>query len=110
LSLVSVRVRILKKYLKKIRSSVQGVPGAKISVAQENSGPPVQKDISIELIGDNLDSLVKTSNRLKTYLAKQNIAGIENLVADVQNDKPEIVFDVDRERANREGIQQWANN
>ncbi|MBD1387317.1 efflux RND transporter permease subunit [Mucilaginibacter rigui] len=93
-----------KEILKRIRNSVQGIPGAKISVAQENSGPPVQKDISIEIIGDNLDSLVKTSNRLKAYLAKQNIAGIENLVADVQNDKPEIVFDVDRERANREGI------
>jgi len=93
-----------KLILQRIRTAVQGVPGAKISVAQENSGPPVQKDISIELIGDNLDSLVKTSNRLKSYLAKQNIAGIENLVADVQNDKPEIVFDIDRERANREGI------
>jgi multidrug efflux pump subunit AcrB len=93
-----------KEILKRIRASVQGVPGAKISVAQENSGPPVQKDISIEIAGDNLDTLVKTSNRLKSYLAKQNIAGIENLIADVQNDKPEIVFDIDRERANREGI------
>ncbi|TWR26163.1 efflux RND transporter permease subunit [Mucilaginibacter achroorhodeus] len=93
-----------KEILKKIRSSVQGIPGAKISVAQENSGPPVQKDISIEIAGDNLDSLVKTGNRLKAYLEKQNIAGIENLIADVQNDKPEVVFDVDRERANREGI------
>ncbi|PLW89168.1 efflux RND transporter permease subunit [Mucilaginibacter sp.] len=93
-----------KEILKRIRSSVQGIPGAKISVAQENSGPPVQKDISIEIAGDNLDSLVKTGNRLKAYLEKQNIAGIENLIADVQNDKPEIVFDIDRERANREGI------
>jgi len=80
------------------------IPGAKIAVAQENSGPPVQKDISIEIAGDNLDSLVKTSDRLKNYLGKQNIAGIENLIPDVQSDKPEIVFDVDRERANREGI------
>ena len=93
-----------KMVLKRIRNSVLGIPGAKISVTQENSGPPVQKDISIELIGDNLDSLVNTGIRLKAYLAKQNIAGIENLVADVQNDKPEIVFDIDRERANREGI------
>ncbi|QQL51382.1 efflux RND transporter permease subunit [Mucilaginibacter ginkgonis] len=93
-----------KKVLERIRGAVQGLPGVKISVQQENSGPPVQKDISIEIIGDNLDSLVATGNRLKSYLAKQNIAGIENLVADVQNDKPEIVFDVDRERANREGI------
>jgi multidrug efflux pump len=93
-----------KEVLAKIRSAVQGLPGVKIAVAQEASGPPVQKDISIEIIGDNIDSLVKTGSRLKTYLDKQNIAGIENLVADVQNDKPEIVFDIDRERANREGI------
>ncbi|WP_428331434.1 efflux RND transporter permease subunit [Mucilaginibacter sp.] len=93
-----------KKVLAKIRSAVQGIPGAKIAVAQESSGPPVQRDISIELIGDNLDSLVKTGDRLKSYLAKQNIPGIEGLTADVQNDKPEIVFDIDRERANREGI------
>lgn len=93
-----------KQVLSNIRKTVQGIPGVKIAVAQENSGPPVQKDISIELIGDNLDSLVKTGNRLKSFVAKQNIAGIENLTADVQNDKPEIVFDIDRERANREGI------
>jgi multidrug efflux pump len=94
-----------KAILAKIRKEIQGIiPGVKISVAQESSGPPVQKDISIELIGDNLDSLVKTGDRLKTYLAKQNIAGIENLTPDVESDKPVIVFDVDRERANREGI------
>ncbi|HVW94875.1 MAG TPA: efflux RND transporter permease subunit [Mucilaginibacter sp.] len=93
-----------KKILANIRKAVQGVPGAKISVTQENSGPPVQKDIAIEIIGDNLDTLVKTGQRLKDYINKQNIPGIENLIADVQSDKPVIVFDVDRERANREGI------
>ncbi|HTK21215.1 MAG TPA: efflux RND transporter permease subunit [Mucilaginibacter sp.] len=93
-----------KKVMENIRKSVQGMPGVKISVAQENAGPPVQKDISIEMIGDNLDTLVRTSDRLKKFIEQQNIAGIENLTPDVQNDKPEIVFDVDRERANREGI------
>ncbi|MGN6397513.1 MAG: efflux RND transporter permease subunit [Mucilaginibacter sp.] len=90
--------------LANIRKAIQGLPGVKISVAQEASGPPVQKDISIEIAGDNLDTLVNTGNRLKNFLAKQNIEGIENLTADVQSDKPEIVFDIDRERANREGI------
>jgi multidrug efflux pump subunit AcrB len=93
-----------KKIMENIRKSVLGVPGAKIAVAQENAGPPVQKDISIELIGDNLDTLVKTADRLKKHIDAQNIGGIEELIADVQSDKPEIVFDVDRERANREGI------
>jgi len=93
-----------KKIMERIRKAVQGYPGAKIAVAQENGGPPVQKDISIEITGDNLDTLVNTSDRLVKYINKQGIAGIEGLVPDLQADKPEIVFDVNRERANREGI------
>lgn len=94
-----------KVVMDKIRKAVEGtVPGGEISVAQENAGPPVQKDIDIEIAGGNLDTLVKTADRLKSYINHQNIGGIEGLVADVQADKPEIVFDVDRERANREGI------
>ncbi|WDF57155.1 efflux RND transporter permease subunit [Mucilaginibacter sp. KACC 22063] len=93
-----------KAILQRIRESVQGVPGARISVAQENSGPPVQKDISIEITGDNLDTIVRTADRMKKFIDAQKITGIEGLTADVQNDKPEIVFDIDRERANREGI------
>jgi multidrug efflux pump len=93
-----------KKVMERIRKSVQGMPGVKIAVAQENAGPPVQKDVSIEVIGDNMDTLVHTTDRLKKYIDQQNIAGIEGLTADVQSDKPEIVFDIDRERANREGI------
>ena len=93
-----------KEILKKIRASVQGIPGAQIAVNQEQSGPPTQKAISLEIAGDNLDTLVHTANNLKNYIAKQNIAGIEDLRPDVQSDKPEIVFDIDKERANREGI------
>jgi len=93
-----------REIMERIRQSVQGYPGAKIAVAQENGGPPVQKDISIEITGDNLDTLVNTSDRLVKYINKQGIAGIEGLVPDLQADKPEIVFDVNRERANREGV------
>ena len=66
-----------KVILQRIRSSVQGYPGAKIAVAQENNGPPVQKDISVEIVGDNLDTLVNTASRLKKFIDQQNIAGIE---------------------------------
>ncbi|MDB4901783.1 MAG: efflux transporter permease subunit [Mucilaginibacter sp.] len=99
-----------KKVMERIRRSVQGVPGAKIAVAQENAGPPVQKDISIEIAGDNLDTLVKTGERLKKYIEQRNIAGIEQLIPDIENDKPEIVFDINRERANREGVSTYQIN
>ena len=91
-------------YLDKIRKAVKGIPGAEITVAQEQGGPPTAKPISIEITGNNLDSLVKTSERLKQYLGSKQIAGIEELKSDFQNNKPEIIFDIDRERANREGI------
>ncbi len=91
-------------YMDKIRGVVKGIPGAEITVAKEQGGPPTAKPISIEITGDNLDSLVKTSENLKKYIVSKKIDGIEELKSDFQNNKPEIVFDVDRERANREGI------
>lgn len=93
-----------KEILSRIRKAVTGYPGAKITIDQEGGGPPTQKDISIELAADNLDTLTNTAENLKRYLVKQNIAGIEELSSDVKSDKPEIVFDINRERANREGI------
>lgn len=91
-------------YLDKIRDAVKGIPGAEITVAKEQGGPPTGKPVSIEITGDNLDSLIQTSIRLKQHLNVKNIAGIEELKSDFQNNKPEIIFDIDRERANREGI------
>jgi multidrug efflux pump subunit AcrB len=91
-------------YLDKIRNAVKGIPGAEITVAQEQGGPPTAKPISIEITGNNLDSLVKASESLKQYLVAKQIAGVEELKSDFQNNKPEIIFDIDRERANREGI------
>lgn len=91
-------------YIDKIRAAVKGVPGAEITVAKEQGGPPTAKPISIEITGDNLDSLIKTSEALKKYIVNKKIDGIEELKSDFQNNKPEIVFDLDRERANREGI------
>ena len=91
-------------YLAEIRKAVKGIPGAEISVTQEKAGPPTAKPISIEITGDDLDSIVATSEKLKSYLVAKNIDGIEELKSDFQNNKPEIIFDIDRERANREGI------
>lgn len=91
-------------YLSKIREAVKGIPSAEITLAQEQNGPPTSKPISIELTGDNLDALVSGSEQLKKYLDAKQIPGVEELKSDFQNNKPEIIFDIDRERANREGI------
>jgi len=91
-------------YLDLVRNAVKGIPGAQITVDQEKGGPPTAKPISIEITGDNLSALIKTSSDLKKHLEDKHIGGIEELKSDFQNNKPEIVFDINRERANREGI------
>lgn len=91
-------------YLDKVRNAVKGIPGAEITVDQEKAGPPTAKPISIQITGDNLGDLMKTSKSLKYYLDSLRIGGIEELKSDFQDNKPEIVFDINRERANREGI------
>ncbi len=91
-------------YLTKIRGAVKGIPGAEISVDQEQGGPPTGKAINIEVRGDNFDDLVSTSENLLHYLDSLQIPGVEKLKSDFEIHKPEIVFNIDRERANREGI------
>lgn len=91
-------------YLDKLRAAVKGIPGAEITVAQEQGGPPVGKPVSIEITGDNLDDLIATSKSLKVFLDTKKIEGIEELRSDLQDNKPQVSFVIDRERANREGI------
>lgn len=92
------------KYLEKIREVVKGVPGAVVTVDKEQGGPPLPKPIVVDITGDNLDTLIAVSERLNSYLDKKQIPGVEELRSDFQADKPEIVFDLDRERMNNEGI------
>ncbi|MEI8279811.1 MAG: efflux RND transporter permease subunit [Bacteroidota bacterium] len=90
--------------LEKIRKAVRDVPGAEVTVDREQGGPPLPKPIVIEITGDNLDSLVSTSDNLKRYLSDKQIPGVEELRSDFQANKPEIVFDIDRGRMNNESI------
>lgn len=80
------------------------IPDASIVVEQDQGGPPVGKPISIEITGERLEDLTYAADQLKIYLDSVNISGVLKLKSDVAASKPEIVFNIDRERANREGI------
>jgi multidrug efflux pump len=92
------------KYLDSIQKAVQGLPGVEIAVDQEKNGPPTGKPVNIEVRGDNYTELVNTSQNLLHYLDSLDIPGIEELKSNLQKNKPEIVFDIDRERANYQGV------
>ncbi len=91
-------------FMDKIRDAVSDIPGAEITVDKENMGPPVGKPINIEVSSENLDELILTSKHLIRFIDSMQVRGIEDLKMDFEDRKPELVVDVDRVRANREGI------
>jgi multidrug efflux pump len=53
--------------------------------------------------GDKFEELVKASEDSALFECRR-CSGVEQLKSDFETSKPEIVFNIDRERANREGI------
>jgi multidrug efflux pump len=93
-----------QELLDKVRSSVKSIPGAQVTVDKESNGPPTAKPILIEITGEKLEEIIKTSKNLKRFLDDKQIGGVEELKSDFQANKPELNFKVDRNRINAEGI------
>jgi multidrug efflux pump subunit AcrB len=96
-----------RPYLDSIRQVVKGIPGAELSVNQEQGGPPTDPPVNIEVASENFDDLIKTATLLKNYLDSINTPGVEELKMDVDLTNPEITFTVDRERALIEGVSSY---
>lgn len=79
-------------------------PGVDISVEKERNGPPVGRDISIEIRGEDFNKLQNYAGEVKDRVQKANIAGIEGLQIDLETNKPEMLINIDRERARRLGV------
>ena len=90
--------------LEKIRSAVEGVPGAIITASKNSDGPPVGKPINIEIIGENYEQLVSLSKELRHELEALNIPGIEGLKTNLEEGKPEALVQIDRAAARRNGL------
>lgn len=86
-------------YLDSIRAAVKGIPGALITVDQEQGGPPTQPPVNIEVIGEDFEAIASTATSLKNYLDTVRVEGIENLKLDIDLSNPEISVNVDREKA-----------
>jgi multidrug efflux pump subunit AcrB len=76
-----------------------------IVVDKEQSGPPQQPPVNIEINGsNNYGELTKRAEALQQFLIKKNISGIQKLKLDVEVNKSEIQIDINREYAKRVGL------
>jgi multidrug efflux pump len=91
--------------LKDIKTEFEdGIAGAELKIEKENGGPPVGKPVNMEISGDDFDVLDKLSKQIKSKIEEENIFGLDGLSSDFQISKPEIIVDLDEEKAQREGI------
>lgn len=84
---------------KEVQAAVQGYPGVLISVEKDANGPPVGYPVNIEVVGRNYDELIQTAEKMRIFLNKKGISGVEELKIDVNKDKPGIQVNVDRQKA-----------
>jgi len=92
------------KYMEMIRAGIGNIPGAEITVDKNRSGPPTGKAINIEVTSQNIESLVADAYAFRDYIDSLRIPGIEELKTDFEMNSPEIIIDIDRERAMRQGV------
>lgn len=98
------RISPTSPYMDKIRESIGDIPGALITVEKNRMGPPTGKPINIELYSEDIDMLITDATRFVDFVNASGIGGIQELKSDFQEAKPEIIIELDRAKANAEGV------
>ncbi|MDH5643798.1 MAG: efflux RND transporter permease subunit, partial [Gemmatimonadota bacterium] len=87
--------------LEYMRSTLgQDIAGADISVEKPQEGPPTGLPVSIEIAGEDPDVLKRLGDRVVSILENDPVfAKLDGLESDLADGRPELLVDVDRERA-----------
>jgi multidrug efflux pump subunit AcrB len=90
--------------MQELTRKFEGFVGAKIFVDKDDQGPPVGYPVNIEVSGDDFEMLLKQANRVKEMLDADKIPGVEELKLDLDQGKPEMLIDIDRDKVRRFGL------
>ena len=97
--------RSTNEIMKELSDSLIGkYPGVQISVEKNRMGPPTGKPVNIEISGKDYPELIKWSDSLMAFIENSGIPGIEELKRNLDNGKPELIIDIDRDKARRFGL------
>ncbi len=78
----------------------EGVTGAEIKIEQQSMGPPSGAPISIEISGPEVEQLKALADSALLILKRAPVfAKLEGLKSDMERGRPELIVEVDRERA-----------
>jgi multidrug efflux pump len=82
-------------------------PGVEFNIEKNMTGPPAGRAINIEISGREFEQLITLTGDIQQRIENSGIRGIEGLAMDLDTDKPEIIVNIDRDRARRYGISTW---
>jgi len=91
------RLRSSNETMDEIRKRVAGIPGAKITIAAEEEGPPTGAPINIEIAGDEMVVLGKISKQVKEIVSQ--IPHVVDVRNDYSEGTPSIQVVIDRQKA-----------
>lgn len=83
--------------LEEIRSRVKDISGARITVAEQEGGPPTGAPINIEISGDNFSVLGNIANQIQKIIAK--VPFVEDVQDDYVEGIPSVRIRIDRQKA-----------
>lgn len=85
-----------------IRSAIDDLAGVEIEIIKEEGGPPTGQAVTVEIIGENFGDLQTASEKIKGAIAP--VPGLVSLKSDLEITRPELSFQVDRQRARLLGV------
>ena len=89
-----------------IRERVESIPGAKITVAEQEEGPPTGAPINIEIAGDDFEILGRLAKTIRELIA--NIPFVVDIRDDYVEGTPTVRIKIDRQKAALFGL--YSNN
>ncbi|OQX77817.1 MAG: copper transporter, partial [Bacteroidetes bacterium 4484_249] len=85
-------------------SLIDRYPGVQFSIEKQSKGPPTGKPVNIEISGKDFEKLLLLSDSVQNFIEANNIDGIEGLKIDLDIGKPELLINIDRDKARRFGL------
>ena len=88
--------------IKRIREALTDIPGVEVNVKKEQGGPPTGAAVTVRIIGQDMPVLARLSQEAKLLI--EDVSNMVNLRSDLEAARPELRFNVDRNRAKELGL------